>query len=303
MLGLLHRRPSLTPVIAGALLLPGLAQAADKAVELIEPGQGERIELRYAPGIGTHAERDLTIAISSSMDLGGMKVPQVLPPIRMRVVTNVTEVSEQGHITYDFTINEIHVGDDETEPGVAEPIKGYAAGMVGTSATLQIDPVGNVISSTYSIPDGAPPEILQSFRKSVRDAGAPLPTERVGKGAKWRISESVEDSGVPTEKVSVFTLDEINGKVVRLSTEITQTAPAQDIQDPSLPDGAVARLERLEGKGSGTLELDLGHVLPNQSELSITVDTEVNIGVPGLGSQTMSMTMTVATKVEQVGSR
>ncbi|TVQ89222.1 MAG: hypothetical protein EA397_15725 [Deltaproteobacteria bacterium] len=294
-------RPSLALLALGLFASPSLA--ADKVVEVLEPGRGERTVLRYAPEVGSSSERDLAIQMSSSMDMGGMAVPQNMPTMHMRLATRVTHIADNGNITYDFEIKDISVGDEASNPSVVAPMQGYAKGMVGTKATVLIDPHGQVKNSTYSIPESAPPEILVSFRRSVQDAGAPLPKEPVGVGAKWKIKENADHNGLPVERVSTFTLTSLEGEIVTLGVELQQSAEPQAINDPSLPPGSNVRLERLEGQGQGQTVIDLGQVLPRESVVEVTVETDMHMEAPGMGEQTMKMSMTLKTVVSPVNKR
>src|SRR5262249_44905917 len=145
--------------------------------------------------------------------------------------------------------------------------------------------------SETTLPPDAPASArgtLDSMQGMLGQA-SPLPAEPVGVGARWETEAVLHQNGLEMHQVSRFTLRERAGSRVKLDVEIEQSAPAQEMKIPS-GKGATAHLESLRGTGGGTLELDLGRVVPRRGRLDLDLDSQMEMKVPA-GGQSMSISM------------
>ena len=282
---------SLVALLLAASFVVSAASAADKPVKLLGAGSGPLTELRYTPELDRDELAEVTLALDSSVEIGGMQVPIQMPPVVMRVGARVIGLDET-RIRYEYRVLDLRIDD-----GAARALEGELKGIVGTKATVALSPTGHIQSAEYSVPASAPPELLQNLRRSMSDSGTPLPVEPVGIGARWQVDERIESAGLPVDRTTTYTLRALDGRRATLDVAVTQSAEPRTLDDPNLPAGTVARLEKLSGSGGGTLVVDLDRLLPIRSAIDVQVDTRMSIAPPVGPAQPMSMRMKVSTRI------
>lgn len=86
---------------------------------------------------------------------------------------------------------------------------------------------------------------------------APFLREAVGIGARWRVTSSLQVSGIEARQVLEYSVREREGSQVAVDIDMTQTARCQRAELPGLP--KVTKLEinkwKVCGSGSATLSL------------------------------------------------
>lgn len=293
------RRLGLATTLLLSSGLAGVAFAGERSVEVLDRGRGERQALRYAPTAGETQLARVSLNLSTKMTIAGVQVPLDLPTIATTVAASVSAVAEDGDITYDYTVRDITIGTPDTPEPIAAPMRDQVKAMVGTRATVRISPSGEIRSSSFEVPPSAPPDLLVQLQKSLRDAGTPLPTEPVGVGARWRLTDQLDDRGMLIERVTTYTVRDLSERTATLDVTVTAIAASTELRDPSLPPGTTASLTSLKGEGQGSLTLDFRRVLPVSSDLTNALDVEIAMQGPG-GSQPMSTSTTVKTRIEPV---
>lgn len=284
----------LAPLLLAATLAAGPATAADKPVKLLGAGSEPKAELRYTPDLGREERADVTLGLDTTMEIGGMPVPVQMPPVVMRVGTKVLGLEADG-VRYEYRVLDLRI-----EDGAARALEGELKGIVGTKATVVLTPTGHIRSAEYSVAPGAPPELLANLRRSMSDAGTPLPVQAVGVGARWQVRETIDSAGLPVDRTTTYTLRALDDRRATLDVAVTQTAEPRAIDDPNLPPGTVARLEKLDGSGAGTLVIDLDRLLPVRSAIDVQIDTRMSVSPPVGPAQPMSMRMKVTTRIVPV---
>jgi hypothetical protein len=134
------------------------------------------------------------------------------------------------------------------------------------------------------------PQIKQIFSQmtsSIENLSMPFPEDAVGAGARWEVRQTMSANGLVLFQKSDFELVSIDGPTVTLKVKTEQTAPAQPISNPGLPEGAEMSLEKLSGTGSGTVIIRLDSLVP-ASELDSTTSTVMTIN---MGGQTQSVSV------------
>lgn len=276
------------------------ASAADKVVKLLESGDEPRQVLRYQPAEGLVEQSELELKISMNMQIGDMPIPMDLPTLIMRMQTTVTKVHEGGDISYDYVVRGVDVGESDLPDPALAPVREQARGIVGTQAKVRMTRAGHITSSEITPSPSASPEMVANIERSMRNTGSPLPSQAVGVGARWEYREKVVDNGLPTQRITTFSLTDLSEDRATLKVQIAQTAKPQPIEDPTLPEGTRATLDKLDGSGGGSLVIDLGRVLPHSSDLGVTVTTLATITPPSGNPQSMTMEMKLGTTVRSV---
>lgn len=279
-----------TFAVGAALLLAVPSWAADPVVKLLGAGNGEKKELRVAPKPGTSETFQMVMNMDMTMDMGGMgQIPQTVPPIVMVMTADVKSVDANGDIHYSYTLADASVGEG-ADPTMAKMMTDEMKKMVGTKGTVVVSNRGFTKQADLIPAPGLDPEQLGQMQKSMQHASAPFPVEPVGVGAKWQVSQNIEDNGLKLNQVTTYTLTERTGDVVVLQAELVQKADGQSINAAGLPPGATASLESFESAGSGTSTLSMGHLFPTASTLKHGMKTRMKINAQG---QEMSMGMSM----------
>ncbi len=288
---------ALATLMLGVAVLPAVAHADKPEVTVLSKGSGKKRVLQLAPKKGLTQTVDMKIAMGMEMNMSGMAMPAMkMPTMTMAMQSEVTEIRGNGDIVYAFELTEAGITDDE---GVMEDVKsGMLAEMnkmVGLKGTTVVTPDGHTVEADFVMPEGAEPEMSDQLKKTVDYSGVPLPTEAVGKGAKWQVAQDVAEQGMKLSQVTTYELTELSGDIATLTITIDQKADPQSLKPEGLPPGGTAELVSFDSKGTGTSVLDLSKLLPTDSTVAIDMASEMKMQADG---QTMNVGMNMDMKME-----
>lgn len=244
-------------------------------VALIDAGAEPREPLRLKLTAGQEQAMIMTMRMGMGMQVGTNKMPKTaLPPMQMTMSLKVKEITAEGDIRTEFSLDKIDVlPDPAAQPGMVDQLKAVLGTMSKMSGTSTITPRGIVKSADFNIPADVNPQIRQtmdSMRQQMNQLSVPFPEEALGVGAKWTVTQHLEQQGMKLQQVATWELKERQGGVVKLASAIVQTAPPQPIVAPGMPPGAKVSLDRLDSTGSGTTDLDLTRVAPIKGTMNMT---------------------------------
>lgn len=278
----------------------GTAPAApDVQVKLLSAGAEPRRQLRLHPKAGDKQSMTMTMTMGMTMQVGEMQPQEMkLPTMTMTMDTTVTEVSDNGDITYDVKFNDATVTND-TESPAAAAMKTALAGLKGMSGTGKLSNRGVVESSHMKVPPGAAPQIRQvmdQMRESFSNLGEPFPEEAIGPGAKWEVMMPLKSQGMTIQQTAHYELVSLEGDTVTTRSTLAQTATNQRIQNPSMP-GLKVELTNMTGQGTGQRTCSLGRILPTSATLQYHTDMAMAVNSRGQ-DQKMAMKMDLDLQVE-----
>lgn len=258
-------------------------------VTLLEPGAEPRRVLRYSPdeGLEQLLESEMRMSMESTVD--GTPAPStVLPPMHMVMKIAVTGADDDVY-QYSYELQKAEVGKAEgANPMVVSAMEKELAKTVGLRGTSRVDHRGMTLDATVDVPDGVPPRMKAMFKglqRGVDQMSAPMPAEAVGVGARWKVEQVIDQNGIVMTQTATFTLDELESDTARLSIDLVQNAKPQEFRPSGMP--VVGELLALEGKGSGKSTLDLGKLVPVESEVSVETAMELKVKM-GAAPKTMS---------------
>lgn len=290
-----RHRPAL-PATALLGLLVSASALAQTTVTLLDPGSEPRRELRYDFEQGYTQQGAMEMAIQLGVDMGGLQMPMNMPAIRMDMTMNTAEVADDGsaRFEYEYTSAEV-VGDAGNPLGAA---LGSALSQInGVSGWVRVDPRGTTLEAGFGAPGANAQQlaqVLDSAEQSIQQMSAPWPAEPVGVGAQWQAVTSFESGGFTLEQTATYTLESFDGNGVNVSVDLSQMAGEQALDGAAgLPPGAQVSLMSMESTGSGSMQVDLGALIP-ASEMSMSTAMTMSVAMQG---QSQQMSMNVQTDI------
>jgi hypothetical protein len=287
-----HRaRAALVAVVVALCSTPAFAGAID--LDLISSGSGTKEQLRLKPAVGSTQTMAMTMAMTVGMDIGGQtSPPQPTPPITVTMQAKVEDVAANGDISYEFSIVDASVGGSAALP--AEMLAGMRAEMkkmVGMKGHAVITHQGITKEGSFEVPPGADPAMKKTYadmEKSMKQMGAPLPTQPVGIGATWKVTQAVKDQGMSLTNITTYELVERAGTVAKMKVVLKQMADPQALTPEGMPPGTTARLVSLDSNGTGTTSIDLAKILPGDANMAMNMNTKM---AWAMGGQSMDVAM------------
>lgn len=142
----------------------------------------------------------------------------------------------------------------------------------GFKMTTEQEVDGRATSRSYTAPDEASATArasVESALNQMNDFPLIFPTEPVGIGAKWTVSNRVDGDVSMTQKVT-YTLLEREGQTVSLKVEVSRSPAVATLAQTDL------KVLDVKTESSGQIALDLNKVLPTRGH--INVETKVTYG-------------------------
>ena len=270
-------------------------------VKLLDAGAEPRRELRYALVPGSKETLVMTMTMAMQTKLPGMPAPEVkMPTIAMHMDLTIAEKVSANEARYQFVMTDATVsgreGVDEQVVAMTQKALSTATGLKGSAI---VDTRGFNHDATMEMPAGMDPQMKQMMdgtMKGMDQMSSPLPAEPVGKGARWELFQTIEQNGMTIDQVTVFELVEQSGDQGTLAVQVTQKAGRQKVSAPGMPPGVSAELTTLASTGKGTIDFNLGHLVPLSN---LTIDSDYSMSIEASGQQQdmdahLSMNVTIA---------
>jgi hypothetical protein len=274
--------------------------APPPTVELLSPGAEPRRALRYALTPGARERVVIELDMELAMALADAPSPPVqLPRMQMVLDLDIEELASEeaadGVARYTFELSEARtLASDGVDPTVLRAIEQGLVQTIGTRGSAVVDARGVSRDTRIDIPAGAPPEtrqMMETTAQQMEQLASPLPAEPVGEGARWEITQHLEQNGISIVQTSVMTLASLDGQTGRLEASIRQEAEPQVVQMPGAMAGARAELLELRSRGEGIIDFDLARLMPVRGEMRSESETRLQLDVGGGEAQPMTMHM------------
>jgi len=254
------------------------------SIELLEPGNAPRREVRFTPQVGDKQTAEMIIKMEQVMSMNGNKMPsQNVPAQRMVMQVEVTDVATNGDISFDYTYTDVGVVDDPNNPSpIAETIRTMLKPMIGATGRGIMSNCGVMKKGEFDIPEGLAPSIKQmlgGMQDSMNKLSSPVPTEPVGVGAKWQVLQELEVNGMKLTQTSTHEIESIDDNGFQMSVEISQQADPQEVKNPMLPAGTSLQLDSLKSSGEGSSKVLESSLFPVSSKVAIETTVDMSIVV------------------------
>ena len=246
---------------------------------LLESGAEPRTVLRYQFQANRTERMVMQTDMAMAMEIGPLKQPEKqLPSTRMTMAIDSKEVSPEGDLHYEFTLEQTEVVSNPGDrPEAINAMQHQMDTMRGLKGSATVTSRGFSTDVNINIPRGAGPQVRQmidGMKQSMTRMLVPLPDEPVGRGAVWQVTTPIETPAMKFTQVATYTLLEIQGDTVKLDVQITQSAPPQESRPIGGAPDTTVMLESLDTSGSGTVELQMTNVVPT-SKLNLTTTNVV----------------------------
>ena len=289
------RRPLGAAALALSSLLlavPAVAQDTTVNVEVQDPGEEPRAELRYAWTEGLTGTTVLESDTQITTLQGGRPVSEEQALLTRTVTRTVTEVDENGTARVDFSVEaperpgpDLPAGDAAPGEGV-DTLSDELSALSSYSGWMELDPRGVLLD--YGI-DGIG-EATAALLVQTRGLGGEvtvLPEEAVGIGAEWETYTEVYESRMEFESESITRLVASDGNTLSLEQETTLfQQPNLGLERLATSAGAIYMTQELEGTAELELPLD-GLVQTGGGEAVLSVITGTSAGGYGTELQTI----------------
>lgn len=267
------RKPRRFPFFASSLVaVLGLAVApAIRAaqtpvyapvVKLLSPGKDPKKPMRMTAKVGLRRTVVMRIKMGIEMAMGENKVRGILPEIRITMDLNVTNVSADGDIRYEFKINKVEVFEDaQVDKKDALVLKAAFAEMQGMKGHVIVSSRGFTKEADLVIPpkmmDPETKQFMEEIKQLPYQMSSPLSEEAVGVGAKWLTTATVKQDGMVLKQSITSELRSLSGDAAKVSCTIKQTCMAVDVKS-------------FTSSGNGEMNLDLGRLIPSLATVHVT---------------------------------
>jgi hypothetical protein len=292
-------RHALHAVGLAALLAAGSsgcekAKAAPVKTAVLDEGSAPRHVLRYQIPAGTRQSIDMIMDLDMAMagaGLGDMSMPRMI----MGTDIEITSVDKDGAMAMTMTFTDVRV---EDRPGAMAGVAGMMgemmSGMRGIKMAGRLLPNG--VTRDLRIDESTvPDELREQMRQTeqmVDQMTTILPDVAVGKGARWRVEQTLHQGGMKVNATATYQLLEVTEHTATIRTEIAMSAPPQTINQG----GVKAKLERMTGSGSATTTLDFRRLVEG---VDATIDMDMRMSAMG---QSVDMSMKMGMKMVPTGA-
>ena len=185
-----------------------------------------------------------------------------IPPVDYQISVEAQGAGDNGAMRFELRLADVIVNPSkEAKPVLVTQTEEAAAAVKGLTGNFSVDGRGIVGAVKITPPPNATARVhdmLEDIRRALRLAGLPLPTEPVGKGAKWAVTRVIKQGGITIQQRSVFELRQTGGSRLRVKVAYEQSAPDQSFTPPGNAPGVVFKLSdfTFTGDGEGTWRTD-----------------------------------------------
>jgi hypothetical protein len=251
-------------------------------LEVLNAGVEPRRELRFRPAVKSKQTMTMTMGMSMGMSMGEMTMPKMaLPTVKLKIELNVTSVDPSGDIHYTFAYSDIQaIADKDTLPESLAAMQKSFKSLVGYKGDIVVTNMGKLKSKNMSIPKNIDPVLkktLEQLSKSMEQVSTPLPTQMLGVGAKWQVTNSANVSNIQMNQSASYELVKMDDRGITIRTKINQSAPPQSFQVPGMDAKTKVKLNSLTSTGEGRYVLRFDSLLPVEGRLLLNTDSNMSV--------------------------
>jgi hypothetical protein len=275
-------------------------------VELLNPGTGNREQLRFKPSVNSRQQMVMTLDQQGEVTVGGNSLPNVaVPATQLTIETTITKVEPNGDIHYQFRYVDIQLlpkASSLPTSAIAE-IQAQLAKLKGIQGTAVMDAQGRTKSSNLMFADTVDAATQKQFKQlfeSAQQATVPLPDAPVGVGAQWKATNSLTVTGIQVKQTITYELVDLKPGQAAIAFRLEQQAPPQAV--PTLTGaapGITAMLQSYDAQGQGNTTIDLTEPFKIRTKSDLRQVAQVNLEDPKSAQKTQfGMTINLNLAIE-----
>jgi hypothetical protein len=281
-----------TGILAAGVADKVLAAGRAPTVRLVTAGAEPRAPIAYALTKGATVPFGMALDMTMGVKTSSRAVqPTAIPRLALGLDLTTTDVDASGDAHVDAKLTRAAAEPKGAEQeAMAKALDPALAALRGFSMSYRVGPTGRIHDLVAKAPPDAPQgaqQVLGGVSQSFESMVAPLPSEPVGVGARWRVVTRVTAAGPDLLQLATYTLASRDGQSLGLDVTLTQVAASDVVKTPGMPDTVTARLKSFRSSGKGSTTVDLASVAPIKGSMSVesSMDVEIATG-PGPGQRT-----------------
>jgi hypothetical protein len=261
-------------------------KVGDATIEMISTGEAPRRPLRYSFASVHRDSMTMEMKMRIQLSVGDRHAPAVdIPPVRMMITLDPKPVLPNGDLLYAFSLASIDLVDDPSSkapPEMISKIRPDLQKLAGAHGEVEVTTRGVAVKAAMDAPPGVGDEVrdmIDQTTNAMKDLCSPLPSQAVGRGARWKATSPIHINGIEATRAVDFDLDGLDGDRATFHISVAMTAKPQVVANKRLPAGTTLTLDSLSAKGQGKLAVDLGGIVPtSDAELESVGDMTVKAG-------------------------
>lgn len=245
---------AVTAACMAAFCWAGPAGAAE--VELEDPGEEPRRELRYTPEVGATQRYEGTDDITLTSEIEGVPPREMVRPQVLYDFETTVERVEDGVIELSGKYVRADArGGPGVDPAEVAEVQARADRLRGMEFTIEANDRGVVQSVNFHVenPDAEMQQLLEGFDQELADLITPLPEEPVGVGAKWSAHATITVQGVTFDQTMTYELQSLDQEEFTVMTLLEFDAEAQEVDVSELGPGVTLELQEGGATGEGEM--------------------------------------------------
>ncbi len=256
---------------------PKIDLPKQESFTLLDAGKDDRAVLRYALATGTVAFTARTALSSRHLDRGVFTAATTLPAMRDGFA--ITTAERSGSLALRALAGE----STATSPDADAYLATWRSLLQNRRMTVAIDDRGQFSTIAFDDdPTGARGALARDeLIDHLLAAIVPLPAERIGTGASWRVVTILRLASAYAKQTATYTLLARGPEGFRLHAKLQRVAEEQRITDPSLPAGMTATLVAMFRALEGDIDVDPKHPMITGGSLTIESRLHVKLQAPG----------------------
>jgi len=256
-------------------------------VTLLEPGQQPRRDLRLKLTVGTEQVVELRTKLKLSSRLDGASLPQTELPTMIATIETIVTKGTPSSATVEWRILQYTAeSSPKVQAAVLDAVRSSLYEMVGVIGELEINDQGVTTRSSVDPLPGSGPDVVSMVddaQEGLANLSFALPTEPIGLGGSWRVSQPISVEGVRSDADYVLTVTALDDERVETTIRLASDAEPGVISNPKLPSGVSMNLESMKGTGAGSNTIMFNRAFPttykmkSKTKLKATLTAEDNV--------------------------
>jgi hypothetical protein len=245
----------------------GQEEAPPPEIRLLDAGQSPHRALRFTIDDEVKERATIRMKVESQTTMNGQPMPSPVPQMEM-VVAAVTKPAPGGDtLESRMMFEDVRLLNPEVFPEQVRPMleQNFDA-LEKLEYLMAFDRRGVLVKAeTLGVEKLAPAmrASADQMASQMRQMSALLPQEPIGVGGRWQVTQDLPMPALRLRQTATYEVKAIDGDRISLKVSLVQEAPAQTMQNGM-------RLTSFEGKGDGTLVVDLARITPAEGEIRST---------------------------------